>query len=127
MGDDRADGGVNTRRALLAATIALTACRADKAVAPAAPYCTPPAPISNTRDPRDPDIFVLFKSTVNGSATIARLQEQFNFTVLWEPTDQTGFLAALSAGQIASMQCDPAVASLEWDSGGAPDSRVPPN
>jgi hypothetical protein len=112
---------------MLAAVIALAACGADKAVAPASAYCTPPAPILNTRDPRVTDIFVSFKSGVNGSNTIARLQEQLNFTVMWEPPDQTGFLATLTDSQISSIQCDPAVASLEWDSEGGPDSRVPPN
>lgn len=106
------------RRALLGAGIALTACRASEAVAPASGACTP-APIHNTRDSRVPQIFVLFKPGVNGSAVTARLQEQFNFAVIWEPSDYSGFEASLTNAQISSIQCDPAVAFLEWDAVGS--------
>jgi hypothetical protein len=116
---------VIVHRAALVAAIALTACGADKVVAPASAYCTPPAPISNTRDPGVKNIFVNFKPGVNGSTESASLIKQLNFTLLWAPTDFSGFVAALTDSQIASVQCDPAVMSLEWDDGGGLDSRVP--
>ncbi len=104
------------RCAILGAGFALTACRASETFAPATASgaCTP-APITNTRDPRVSQILVLFKPDVNGSAAIARLQEQLNFAVIWEPSDYSGFYASLTSAQISSVQCDPAVASLEWD------------
>ncbi len=106
------------RLAVFGAGIALTACRGSETFAPASGACTP-APIHNTRDPRVPQIFVLFKSGVNGSAAIARLQEQLNFAVIWEPSDYSGFVASLTDAEISSIQCDPAVAFLEWDSAGS--------
>ena len=106
------------RRAVLNAGIALTACRASETVAPASGACTP-APIHNTRDPQVPQIFVLFKLGVNGSAAIGRLQEQFNFAVIWVPSDYSGFEASLTDAQISSIQCDPVVAFLEWDAVGS--------
>jgi hypothetical protein len=114
------------RHAFLGAVVALTACGTDKSVATAPAYCTPPAPIVGSRAVGGPDISVNFKPGVNGSTTTARLIKQLDFTVLWAPTDWSGFLAALTDSQIASIQCDPAVASLEWNPPGGLDSRVPP-
>src|SRR5689334_18704436 len=109
----------------LGAVVAIAACGASNPVAPVSAVCASPAPIRNTRDPRAPDIFVSFKPGVDGSAAVARLQGLFPFTVLWEPSTQAGFLAALTDRQIASIRCDTAVAFLEWNSMGSVGARSP--
>lgn len=107
------------------ALAALAACGAADAGAPAAVGCSSPAPIRNTRDSRAPQIFVGFRPGVDGSVAIARLQTQFQLEVLWQPTAQTGFLTSLTDPQITSIQCDSAVAYLEWNVLGSLGARSP--
>lgn len=124
-GWSRATAARAGRGILLLTFVALAACDAGNHVAPDAGVCVSPAPIRNVRDPQAPAIFVTLKTGVDGSATIARLEGQLDFTVIWEPTGQGGFLANLTDRQISLVQCDTAVAFLEWGVVVSVGSRAP--
>jgi hypothetical protein len=81
--------------------------------------------VVNSRDPRTPDTFVSFKSGTDGSVAIARLEGELGFVVKWQPQDQSGFLSDLTDAQRAVVQCDGAVAFLEWNSVGTTADHAP--
>jgi hypothetical protein len=99
---------------ILAACVCIGSCDGTLA-GPAATSCASPAPILNARDPRVSEIVVRFRSGVDGSSAIARMQSRLHFTVTWEPQDISLFTAVLTDEQIAAVRCDSEVAYLEWD------------
>jgi hypothetical protein len=74
--------------------------------------------VVNSRDPRTSDIFISFKPGTDGPVAIARLEGDLGIVVKWQPQDGSGFLADLNDAQRAVVQCDGAVAFLEWNSVG---------
>lgn len=104
---------------LLATTLA--ACGSD-AVSPdldlrgeRTPACSNPAPLLGTRDPRAPNLLVLFKPGIDPAVETARLAAAHGFTATHIYIAFGGFAAPLSPAATAAVRCAPSVQLVEHD------------
>jgi hypothetical protein len=84
-----------------------------------APRCVSPAPLLGKFDPAAPGYIVLFRDQVDPVAETQRLATRYSFTPRYVYTAALkGFAADLQPPVAAALQCEPSVASLEYDAAG---------
>ncbi len=81
------------------------------------PPCSDSAPLLGTFDPAAPGYIVRFRDSVNADSEATLLAERYGFTVqsVYQVTIK-GFAAQVSRPTVAVLRCEPAVASVSYDS-----------